>query len=86
MHYAACKLLKNNRVNKCITKEIMIILKMIINQNYFQYDDKFYKQKSGVAMGSPLSSTMAEIFLQDLEQNRIKHLLEDEKSYIITGT
>jgi hypothetical protein len=31
-------------------------------------------------MGSPLSSTMAEIFLQDLEQNRIKHLLEDEQT------
>jgi hypothetical protein len=32
-----------------------------------------------VAMGSPLSSTIAEIFLQDLEQNRLKNLLEDKK-------
>jgi hypothetical protein len=31
----------------------------------------------GVAMGSPLSGMLAEIFLQDLEQHRIKHLLED---------
>jgi hypothetical protein len=30
-------------------------------------------------MGSPLSSNMVDIFLQDLEQNRIKHLLADEK-------
>jgi hypothetical protein len=50
-----------------------------MNQNYFQYNDKYYKPKSGEAMGSPISRTMAEIFLQDLEQNRLKHLLEDRK-------
>jgi glycyl-tRNA synthetase beta subunit len=52
---------------------------MITNQNYFQYKGKFYKPTTGVAMGSPLSSILAEIFLQDLEQNRLKHLLEDKK-------
>jgi hypothetical protein len=72
-------LLKNNRADEYSMREIMSILKMIMNQNYFQYDRKFYKPKLGVAMGTPLSSTMAEIFLQDLEKNRIKHLLEDEK-------
>jgi hypothetical protein len=76
---AANKLLKNNHVDKCIIKETMSTLKMIMNQNYFQYDDKFYTPKSGVAMGSLQLSTMAEIFLQDLEHNRIKHLLEGGK-------
>jgi hypothetical protein len=71
-------------MDKCITKQIMFMLKMIMNQNYFQYDDKFYKPKSGVAMGSPLPNTMDEIFLQNLKQNRIKHLLEYKKSYSIT--
>ncbi|PNF38136.1 hypothetical protein B7P43_G14608 [Cryptotermes secundus] len=73
------KLLKDNHTDKNIIKEIMSILRMILNQNYFQYNENFYKPRSGIAMGSPLSSTMAEIFLQDLEQNRIKQLLEDEK-------
>jgi hypothetical protein len=67
------KLLKYNRVDKCIIKEFMTILRMIMNQNYFQYDDKFYKPKSGIAVGSPLSSIMAEIFPQDLEQNSTKN-------------
>jgi hypothetical protein len=75
----SCNLLKANHIDKNIKKEIMSILKMILNQNYFQYNEKFYKPKSGVAMGSPLSSTMAEIFLQHLEQSKIKHLLEDRK-------
>jgi hypothetical protein len=52
---------------------------MIMDQNYFQYENKFYKPTTGVAMGSPLSSILAEIFLQDLKQNRLKHLLEDKK-------
>jgi hypothetical protein len=30
-------------------------------------------------MGSPLSSILAEVFLQDLKQNRLKHLLENKK-------
>jgi hypothetical protein len=37
------KLLKNNRIDEYIIREIMSILKMIMNQNYFQYDGKFYK-------------------------------------------
>jgi hypothetical protein len=49
---------------------------MITNQNYLQYDGKFYKTNSGIAMGSLLSGILAEIFLQDLEQHRIKHSLE----------
>jgi hypothetical protein len=54
----------------------MFTLRMITNQNYFEYEGKFYKPNLGVAMGSPLSGILAEIFLQDLEQHRIKRLLE----------
>jgi hypothetical protein len=52
---------------------------MITNQNYFQYEGKFYKPTVGIAMGSPLSSILAEVFLQDLEHNRLKHILEEKK-------
>jgi hypothetical protein len=50
----------NNQVDEHITRDIMWILKMITNQNYFQYEGKFYKPTTGVAMGSPLSSILAE--------------------------
>jgi hypothetical protein len=50
----ANKLLVNNWVEKQNRKDIMMILKMIMNQNYFQYEEKFYKPATGVAMGSPL--------------------------------
>jgi hypothetical protein len=45
----------------------MSILKMIMNQNCFQYEGKFDEPTLDVAMGSPLSRIIAEIFLQDLE-------------------
>jgi hypothetical protein len=75
----ANKLLIINRVEEQKRKEINLILKMIINQNYLQYNGRFYKPAMGVAMGSPLSGTFTEIFLQELEQNRLKHLLEEKK-------
>jgi hypothetical protein len=79
----ANKLLNNNRVYKHTTRDTMSILKMIMNQNYFQYEGKFHKPTTSIAMGSPLSSIIAEIFLQNLEENRLKHLLEDKKIVLL---
>jgi hypothetical protein len=75
--YIINSLLKQNRTDEKSKKEIMLLVDMIMNQNYFHYNGKFYKPRSGVAMGSPLSGLMAEIFLQDIEQKKIKPLLED---------
>jgi len=43
-------------------------IRMILNQNYFQYNDKYRKLTKGIVMVSPISSTLAEIYLQFLEQ------------------
>jgi hypothetical protein len=48
----------------------------MLNQNYFQYNDKYFKPTQGIAMGSPLSSTLAEIYLQYFEEMMIKHWME----------
>jgi len=40
----------------------------ILIQNYFQYYDKNFKLTKGIAMGSPLSSTLAEIYLRFFEE------------------
>jgi hypothetical protein len=36
-------LLKHNRIDDCIRKELLLALRLITNQNYFQYEGKFYK-------------------------------------------
>ena len=56
--------------------EMTAILNSIMLQNYFTYNDAIYKPQEGVAMGSPLSGTLAELYLQKLEKLHIKHSLE----------
>lgn len=73
----ANKLLKKQPRGQMRYKRNHVHIWMIMNRNYFQYDDRFYKANSGIVMSSLLSNSMAEIFTQDLEQNGIEHLLED---------
>ena len=68
--------LKINNQNQTITEEILYLLKIILEQNYFQYEDRFYKPNKGIAMGSPISSTLADIYLQFFERIYLKHHLE----------
>jgi hypothetical protein len=58
------------------TEQILELIRVIINQNYFQYGDKYCKPTKGIAMGSPLSSNMAEIYLQYFKEMMIKHWIE----------
>lgn len=53
------------------TNEIIDLLRSTTEQNYFTHNNKFYTQPNGLPMGSPISGTMAEIFLQHIEQNKI---------------
>jgi hypothetical protein len=36
------------------------ILKTVLEQNYFQVDQEYYKQTDGLAMGAPTSSILAQ--------------------------
>lgn len=45
-----------------------VILKFIFDFNYFCYNDKFYKQIKGIAMGSICGPTIANIVVFSLEQ------------------
>jgi len=51
-------------------------MEIILSQNYFTFQNKIYQPEKGVSMGSPILSTIAEIFLQLLEDILIKQLLD----------
>jgi hypothetical protein len=70
------QLLKNN--DKCKTKQIITILHTLLKQNYFEFQETIYHPNKGVAMGSPISGTMAEIFLHHIENKHIKQLLNSK--------
>lgn len=42
-----------------------------LNQNYFKYKSHFYNQQDGLAMGSPLSGLLADIYMHHLETTKI---------------
>ena len=52
------------------------LLETILQQNYFTFMDNFYQPEKAISMGSPLSNSIAEIFLQHLEHTHLKHLLD----------
>ena len=53
-------------------KHIHQMLKFILENNYFTFDDKFYLQIHGTAMGTPFAPNYANIFMTKIE-NQILH-------------
>lgn len=51
-----------------------VALKIVLGNAFFQYDGKIYKQIFGLPMGSPLSSVVADIVMEKLEQQNINKL------------
>jgi len=49
-----------------------------MEQNYFQYNKQYYKPQKGIAIGSPLSGYLAEIYIQEIEETDVKHWLESK--------
>jgi len=62
-----------------MNKQVMIILSIIMEQNYFKYYKQYYKPQKGIAMGSPLSGYLAEIYIQEIEETVVKQWLESKE-------
>ena len=66
LHITKFWLNKHKNENK-ITEQTLHLLKIILKQNFFQYNNQFFQPEKGIAMRSPISNTIAEIYLQFLE-------------------
>ncbi|XP_050510523.1 uncharacterized protein LOC126887180 [Diabrotica virgifera virgifera] len=64
-------LLLNNSVTSNTTSSIINILKICLSQDYFVFNNNFYQQPDGLAMGSCLSPFLADVFMDHLESNHI---------------
>lgn len=56
--------LNDKQIDVKTINEIKTALELILSQNYFQHNNEYYTQNDGLAMGSPSSSLLSEIFLQ----------------------
>jgi hypothetical protein len=48
-----------------------MMTRTILKQNYFEFQNNFYVQNKGLAMGAPTSSVLSEIYLQFIEHTAI---------------
>ena len=63
------KLFKNNtKVNKLTKGSFRSLLELVTLVTLFIFDGKYYKQKDGVTMGSPLGPTLVNVFLCHFEE------------------
>jgi hypothetical protein len=77
------KMLQNNDTQ--IEHQVLILLKEVLSQNYFTFQHRIYQPVQSIAMGSPNSGIIAEIFLQHFEDTYIKHLLDTKNLAFYTS-
>ncbi|XP_071944425.1 uncharacterized protein [Antedon mediterranea] len=65
----ANKTLQNR--TKLKVEDVMELLSLVVNTAYFSFGNIIYRQKSGIAMGSPISLIVANLFLEWLETEAI---------------
>src|SRR5699024_3587640 len=70
------ELLQENRLDDKIVKEYIQLTEICMKQNIFQFNDKFYQQREGTAMGNSLSPFIADLFMSRFERD-----LENELEY-----
>ena len=67
----AADILKQNEFQNMKKENIIKLLKFCTSESSFEFNKKFYKQSSGVSMGSPLAMILSELFLQNLEKTKL---------------
>ena len=71
---ALCKLENDpglaDRTNLTPT-QIADLLNFVLRSTYFQYNGSIYEQKDGAAMGSPVSAVIANLYMEEFEEQAI---------------
>ena len=70
--------LHKHNIQNTIIKQTLELVETVLHESYFQYVNNYYQLTHGIAMDWPLSSTIAEIHLQYLEELTIKHWMETD--------
>ena len=65
--------------------QVVSLLHFCLNAIYLAYQGQFYQQSFGIAMGTPVSVTVADLIMEDVEQRALSTYLDPPpfwKSYL----
>ena len=54
------------------TPQLIELIELCLRSTYFQFQDRFFEQTDGAAMGSPLSPVIANLYMEHLEENALQ--------------
>ncbi|WP_143442479.1 reverse transcriptase domain-containing protein, partial [Klebsiella pneumoniae] len=57
----------SRNIDEDTVQEYLLLINLCMSQNSFKFNDIFYKQVEGTAMGNPLSCFIANVFLRYFE-------------------
>jgi len=78
--YVITKFWLNKNINDNeLIKQTLYMLETIMKQNHFQYNERLFQPEKVIAMGSPISSVMAEVYLQYIEETYVKQWLDSKE-------
>ena len=64
-------LMERRRLHPEERDELLGLTRICMQQNYFKFNNTYYRQREGLAMGSPLSPLMADVFMDEFERTHI---------------
>ena len=65
---------KDDKLNDRMVLSVQNIIELLgfcLHNTYFSFQNKFYEQIGGIAMGSPVSPIVANLFMEDFERKAL---------------
>ncbi len=69
-------------VTSLTTEAFMVLLQMMVQDFYFQWGKKLYRQKARLPMGNQLSLVLANIFMEEIETTVLSTFPTEPKMYV----
>ncbi|CAF1415896.1 unnamed protein product [Rotaria sordida] len=73
--------IRNNKIGTLRIDDIMRMAHLVLDTNIFAYENKYYRQIRGGAMGSAFTQTLANIYMLDWEQQLMHDQQADQEIY-----
>lgn len=75
------KYAQGRKIGNLTVDTIIRLARLVLDTNCFVFENKYYRQIRGGAMGSPLTMTLANIYMHEWEQTLIQYQQQRNELY-----